>query len=128
LDAPGIANLQRCYHFKDQLGSTNSVQVLRIVGFTSDQIKLKTGWRPEWDGSSRAPDPFFFLTFYDGNVYRGNFGVGINFFAYHNAEAGYKVRYVTNDELKELLNLIAITEEEFSYLREERLKPGPWKK
>jgi len=22
LDAPGIANLQRCYHFKDQLGST----------------------------------------------------------------------------------------------------------
>lgn len=109
---------------------TDPNQITKIVKFADNQLNSRFGWRPEWDGYSMAPQPFFTLRFYDGENYRGGVGFGGYFISVSSAQHGYRIRRLTSVERKEFLDLIGVAEEEYLKLEKEWLDPNStsWKR
>lgn len=99
--------------------------VIKNVCTLANQHLSKRGWRPEWDGISMAPMHFLKMNFFADSEYRGSFGIDRGFVS--TSQEGYSIRNITPEELKQLLDALDITVEEFEALKKRRTEPRPWK-
>lgn len=103
---------------------TRDDEIQKVCRLANEHL-TKAGWRPEWNGLSRAPLHFFNASFFAESEYKGSFGFDKAFVS--TSQEGYHTREITPAEWKELLETLGVTEEEYAAYQKERLEPGPWK-
>ena len=100
-------------------------QINKLVLFANNQLVQEAKWRDALDGMPSPSSPFMSLIFYEGDKYKGQFGIGSTFFSTTNYEE-YKLKLASKEERLELLHLADITESQYNDLYSKRLAPGPW--
>jgi hypothetical protein len=102
--------------------TTETEEVSIIIGFINTNLLSNSDADSEWRRISRVQDrsTILNLNLYEGDEYKGTFGVGPDgndgFFLKYRYYDQSRVKCISNEEKKEFLELIGISEEKYQDL------------